>query len=126
MQHPRSHYRVDKSRSLLLTCAMIKCRQLKFFNKDYTTQEDPGLIRDFLALVEDKITTMAAGEIYRISKQAGFTDDFAQAVNLGCVAIWYRTRQWPRLDRIAEYAITDEQLRAAALQQDSDWDDEVI
>ncbi len=126
MQHPRSHYRVDKSRSLLLTCAMIKCRQLKFFNKDYTTQEDPGLIRDFLALIEDKITTMAAGEIYRITRQEGFTDDFAQAVNLGCVAIWYRTRQWPRLDQIAEYAITDEQLRAAALQQDSDWDDEVI
>jgi len=128
LQHPRSHYRVDKSRSLLLTCAMIKCKRLKFFDADYISQEDPGLIRDFLALIEDKITTMAAGEIYRITRQEGVTDDFAQAVNLGCVAIWYRTRQWPRLDAIAEaaYQVTDAQLRAAAPQQDSDWDDELF
>lgn len=126
MQHPRSHYRVDKSRSLLLTCAMIKCRRLRFFDADYKSQEDPGLIRDFLALVEDKVTTMAAGEIYRITRQEGFTDDFAQAVNLGCVGIWYRTRNWPRLDEMVEYTITDDQLRAAALQSDSDWDDEIL
>jgi len=126
LQHPRSHYRVDKSRSLLLTCAMIKCRRLKFFNKDHNSKEDPGLIWDFLALVEDKVTTMAAGEIYRITKQPGFTDDFAQAVNLGCVAMWYRTRRWPKLDEIAEYAITDDQLRASVPQHDSDWDDELL
>lgn len=125
-QHPRSHYRVDKSRSLLLTCAMIKCQRLLFFDPDYKSQEDAGLIRDFLALIEDKVTTMAAGEIYRITRQQGFTDDFAQAVNLGCIAMWYRSKRWPQLDRLAAYAITDEQLRAASLQQDSDWDDEII
>jgi len=124
VDHPRSHYRVDKSRSLLLTCAMIKCKQLRFFDSDYSSQEDPGLIRDFLALVEDKVTTMAAGEIYRIDRQAGFTDDFAQAVNLGCVGIWYRTKKWPRLHEIA--AISDEQLRASVPLSDSEWDDELI
>jgi hypothetical protein len=126
MQHPRSHYRVDKSRTLLLTCAMIKCNKLHFFDKDYNTQEDAGLIRDFLALTEDKITTMSAGEIYRITRQAGFTDDFAQAVNLGCVAIWYRTKRWPRLDELAAYTITDQQLRASVPLTDADWDDELI
>ena len=126
IQHPRSHYRVDKSRTLLLTCAMIKCQKLHFFNKDYTSNEDPGLIRDFLALIEDKIVTMAAGEIYRIGRQEGFSDDFAQAVNLGCTAIWHRTSMWPRVDQMAQYAITDEQLRAASPAVDSDWDDEVV
>jgi hypothetical protein len=125
-QHPRSHYRVDKSRTLLLTCAMIKCGRLHFFDADFVSQEEPGLIQDFLALVEDKVTTMAAGEIYRITRQEGFTDDFAQAVNLGCVAIWYRTHEWPQLAAMADYALTDEQLRAAAPQTDSDWDDEVL
>jgi len=124
--HPRSHYRVDKSRSLLLTCAMIKCKKLLFFNADYKTQEDAGLIRDFLALTENKVTTMAAGEIYTIGRQSGFADDFAQAVNLGCVALWHRTRQWPNVAEMAEYNITDEQLRAASLQSDSEWDDEVM
>jgi hypothetical protein len=125
-QHPRSHYRVDKSRSLLLTCAMIKCQKLHFFNRDFTSNEDPGLIRDFLALLEDKIVTMAAGEIYRIGRQEGFSDDFAQSVNLGCTAIWHRTGVWPRLDTMAQYAITDEQLRAASPATDGDWDDEVV
>lgn len=126
MQHPRSHYRVDKSRTLLLTCAMIKCQRLHFFNKDFTSNEDPGLIRDFLALIEDKIVTMAAGEIYRIGRQEGFSDDFAQAVNLGCTAIWHRTGVWPKLDQMAQYALTDEQLRAAAPNTDTEWDDELI
>jgi hypothetical protein len=125
-QHPRSHYRVDKSRTLLLTCAMIKCKQLQFFNKDYVSKEDRGLIWDFLALVEDKVTTMAAGEIYRITRQEGFTDDFAQAVNLGCTAIWYRTGKWPKLDELAQYAITEDQLKAARPAASADWDDEVI
>jgi hypothetical protein len=125
-QHPRSHYRVDKSRTLLLTCAMIRCGRLRFFDADYRNPEDPGLIRDFLALVEDKVSTMAAGEIYRISRQEGFTDDFAQAVNFACTGIWYRTREWPRLDQMVDMGVTDEQLRAAVLGEDSNWDDEPI
>lgn len=125
-QHPRSHYRVDKSRTLLLTCAMIKCRRLLFFDCDYTSPEDPGLIQDFLALVEDKISTMSAGEIYRITRQEGATDDFAQAVNLACTAIWYRLKQWPKLPEMAAYMLTDEQVRASALAHDTDWDDEII
>lgn len=125
-QHPRSHYRVDKSRTLLLTCAMIKCQKLRFFNKDYCSEEDTGLIRDFLALVEDKITTQAAGEIYRIGRQQNASDDFAQAVNFGCVALWYRSQNWPRLDGMSKYNITDEQLRATVPSSDADWDDEVI
>jgi len=126
VQHPRSHYRIDKSRTLLLTCAMIKCEKLHFFDKDFTSNEDAGLIRDFLALTEDKVNTMAAGEIYRIGRQEGFSDDFAQSVNLGCTAIWHRTNVWPRLDQIAQYNITDEQLRAASPAVDSDWDDAPI
>jgi hypothetical protein len=125
-QHPRSHYRIDKSRTLLLTCALIKCGQLHFFNKDYTSDEDPGLIRDFLALTEEKITTMSAGEVYRIGRQEGFSDDFAQAVNLGATAIWHRTGEWPQVSDMAQYAITDEQLRAASPAVDSDWDDAVL
>jgi len=105
---------------------MIKCQQLHFFDSDFKSQEDAGLIRDFLALVEEKVTTMAAGEIYRITRQEGFTDDFAQAVNLGCVAIWYRSHKWPNLSQLASYAITDEQLRASVPSDDAAWEDELI
>lgn len=97
MQHPRDHYNVDKARTLLLTCAMIKLGRLRFFQNDYISESEPGLIRDFLALVEDKISSQAAAEIYRITKIANKSDDFAQAVNFACVAIWHATRSWPNL-----------------------------
>jgi hypothetical protein len=121
-QHPRSHYRVDKSRSLLLTCALIKCKKMRLFDPDYRSDEDRGLLYDFLSLTEEKIGTMAAGEIYRIGRQEGFSDDFAQSVNLGCVAIWHRTGVWPNVADMTHYALTAEQLRAAAPSEDSDWD----
>ena len=96
-QHPRNHYRLDKTRTLLLTSAMIRTKQMLFFNYDHNSDDDPGLLHDFLALIEDKVTTSGAGEIYRISRAHGFTDDFAQAVNIGAVSLWHRSKQWPNL-----------------------------
>jgi hypothetical protein len=96
-QHPRSHYHVDKSRSLLTVCASIKCQWLKFFNWDYVSMEEPGMISDFTALTEEKTQTMSAGELYRIEKADGTIDDFAQAVNIGAVACWHRTGMWPNI-----------------------------
>lgn len=111
--HPRHHYRVDKSRSLLLTCAMIKLQALRFFNWDFQSDENRGLIYDFLSLIEEKTQTMAAGELYRIDRVEDGTDDFAQAVNLGCVALWYRLKAWPNLAEIAEMADMGESAAAA-------------
>jgi len=107
--HPRDHYHIDKSRTLLLTCSMIRLQHIHFFNYDYKSQEDEGLIRDFLSLKEEKTRTAAAGEIYRISKRAGKIDDFAQAVNYGCVCIWHLTQNWPNIAAAAKYDITEAQ-----------------
>jgi len=130
-QHPREHYRVDKARTLQLTCGMIKVGALRFFDSDYVSQEDPGLILDFLSLVEDKVTTMAAGEVYKIGCQAGMTDDFAQAVNIGCVSMWYYHRAYPNLADMVEVIHSPAQLanlqpiteaQEAALEPDvPDW-----
>ena len=111
--HPRNHYRVDKSRSLLLTCGMIRQRKIEFFDYDNISREEPGLIADFLALVEDKVKTGSAGEIYRIDRAQGFSDDFAQAVNIGAVALWYKTKQWPDFLSEIPRGITPEQAELA-------------
>lgn len=95
--HPREHYRVDKSRSLLTTCSMVKTKKMRFFNWDRISDENPGLISDFMALIQESTKTAAAGEIYRIDRMDEFSDDFAQAVNIGCVCIWNRTRKWPNI-----------------------------
>lgn len=97
IDHPRTRYHVDKSRSLLTTCAAIKCKWIRFFNWDYKTMEEPGLISDFTALIEEKTQTLAAGELYRIEKADGTIDDFAQAVNIGSIACWHWTNMWPNI-----------------------------
>ena len=121
--HPRDHYHVDKARTLLLTCSMIRLQQIHFFDYDYKTSENPGLIRDFLALKEEKARTTAAGEIYRIDRRAGKLDDFAQAVNYGCVCIWHLTQNWPNLALAAKYQLTPAQ-EAVLNPENPDWFDE--
>lgn len=94
-------YRLDKARSLLHTCQAIKIKLIRFFKYDHVNNDDPGLLHDFLALVENKIPTNHAGDIYTIQRNPMFSDDFAQAVNLGACCLWYITDKWPQL---AEYA----------------------
>jgi hypothetical protein len=122
LQHPRDHYRVDKARTLQTTCNMIRLGRLTFWNEEKTSNEEPGLIRDFLSLIEEKTTTMAAGEVYKIDCAEGCCDDFAQAVNIGCVAGWYRTGRWPDLIKTLDDAIKDGFIDDIA-PEEPDWDD---
>ena len=107
--HPRRHYTVDKTRSLLLTCTVIRLGRLNFFKYDYRSKDDPGLIRDFLGLVEEKIPTRHASDIYTISRHDRLSDDFAQAVNIGCCTLWYHTRQWPEVTMRPGYELSEAQ-----------------
>lgn len=90
----RPHYRVDKTRTLLTTVNAIRLGGLRFFAYDFKGDSDRGLIRDFLSLTEEKIET-AAADRYLIRRAPGFSDDFAQAVNIGCCALWHSTSTWP-------------------------------
>ena len=98
--HPRNYYRVDKTRSLQLVSYAIKFGKIVFFKYDYKSADAPGLLHDFLALVEHKTPTNHAGDVYTIQKQNGFTDDFAHAVNLGCCALWHATGAWPKFTNV--------------------------
>ena len=96
-QHPRSHYKVDKARSLYYTCEAIRKGFIKFFLMDYVSRQDPGLLWDFLALVEDKVPTKAPRDLYRIIRSHNMSDDFAQAVNIGAWALWYKHHAFPNI-----------------------------
>ncbi len=120
--HPRNHWLVDKTRSLLLTCACVKLKQIRFFKYDYQNADNPGLVHDFLGLVENKVATHRAGDLYTIQRHAQLSDDFAQAVNIGCCALWHVNQKWPNLGQVRQLAISEEQLRAAVAQRDSDWE----
>lgn len=123
--HPRNYYQVDKTRSLVLTCACIKMGYLRFFQFDYVSNDDPGLMYDFLALVENKIPTRAGSDLYTITRSSMMPDDFAQAVNIGCCTIWYRTQQWPNLAELARLQVTVEQMRHIS-PDTPDWEGEYL
>ena len=117
----RQHYSLDKTRSLLYTCQAIKLKRVRFFQYDWESQDNPGLIADFLALVENKTESRLAGDIYTITRNTLLSDDFAQAVNLGCAAVWHINNAWPNFAEIAGLGAVSS--RVAAIEKDPDWGD---
>ena len=85
--HPRDHYQMDKTRSLQYTTSALKLGKIRTFEYDNQGSQSPGLLHDFLALVDEKSET-GVGEVYKIVRQPGFSDDFAHAVNIGVNSIW--------------------------------------
>lgn len=116
----RAHYSLDKTRSLLYTCQAIKLKQIRFFQYDWVSQDMPGLVSDFLALVESKTESRLGGDIYTITRNTLLSDDFAQAVNLGACSLWHVNEAWPNFARVAGVGrLTDKQV--ASQQPDADW-----
>lgn len=90
----RGYYVLDKAASLQLLCSYIRSRKIKFFNYDYEGPNQPGLLHDFLNLVEEKMET-PNGEVYRVRKATTTcSDDFAHAVNYAVFAGWNLTGWW--------------------------------
>ena len=50
---------------------------------------------DFLALIEEKMTSQGSNERYIIRRVPTKPDDFAQAVSIGCIALWYLSGRYP-------------------------------
>lgn len=122
--HNREHYRLDKTRSLLYTFQAIKTKLIKTFAYDFVTQENPGLLSDFLALVEEKKESRLSSDIYTITRNPLRTDDVAQAINIGCAALWHANDCWPDFAAAAAVArITDAQAMYAG-HADYGWDQE--
>lgn len=105
--NPRAHYRLDKTRSLVTICHEIKAKRLRLFAYDYKSQEQRGLVQDFMALVEEKTDTRTAGDTYVIIRQQNQSDDFAHAVNYASSLIWHITDLWPKAAHSDRYRVSD-------------------
>jgi hypothetical protein len=118
----RAHYSLDKTRSLLYTCQAIKLIQVRFFQYDWESQENPGLISDFLALIENKADSRSGSDIYTIQRNVLLSDDFAQAVNIGCAALWHTNQAWPNFAQLAGLGRVSQQF--ADSQNPDNWIDD--
>lgn len=117
----RTHFRVDKARSLVLTCNLIKRGWIRFFAYDYIGPGQEGLLHDFLALTESKVDTRLGTDIYTVIRSArGGPDDFAQAVNIGVCALYWQQKKWPDMAEVDRLTLTPEQL-AAVTPRDIVW-----
>jgi len=95
--NPRRLWNIDSTRALLMVAGAIKSGMIEFFADDYKSEAEPGLLRHFLALVEE-MSNDKVGKQYRIVCEEGLRDEFAQATMLGCLAIWNSTGAWPRYE----------------------------
>jgi hypothetical protein len=124
--HQRDHFNLDKTRSLLYMAAAVKLGVIKTFQDDYVNDDNPGLLRDLIALVDEKVESVHARDIYLIRKAEGFTDDFAHSINLGCAALWHSNNAWPNFAQLAALPfaqpLDDDQVRYGGPAQP--WTDE--
>lgn len=121
--HPRHWYSVDKSRALVLTSQCIKFGLIRFFQYDFKSADDAGLIRDFLALLEEKIDGRGTTDRYVIVRHPNLPDDFAQAVNIGSCALWHIAKRWPDLSVTMKFQIPMDLEELAKPRRVVDWEE---
>lgn len=121
--HPHDWYAVDKSRSLVTTCMAIKYGLIRFFKYDYMSADQPGLLEDFLALIEEKVDSRLGSDTYVIVRNPNKPDDFAHSVNMGACALWWMTKKWPNIAEAAKFKISKEALKHIHPVSKVDWND---
>lgn len=117
----RGYYQVDKARSLVLACQLIRHKQLQFFEYDFINADHPGLLHDFLSLTEDRINSRTGTDIFTVIRdELAGPDDFAQAVNIGMCALFYQAQRWPDLASLTNLTLDPETL-AKLMPPDASW-----
>ena len=119
--HSRRYFRADKTRSLLYTISCIQQCKLRFFQYDGEDTQN-SLMNDFLALIEEKSGGRTGSESYMINRNPAVPDDFAHAVNIGCLALWYCTNLWPDFsDRAKPNAVQVQASYDEDMEYDWNW-----
>lgn len=101
----RDWWSLNRSWSLGLTCEAIKAQVLRFYDYDFVSAAQPGLLHDFLALIEEKVDSRLGTDTYAIVRNPNASDDFAHAVNIGCAALWRMSKKWPDLTRANRFRV---------------------
>lgn len=109
-KHSRNYWMLDKARSLQLLCQCIKLGQVRFFKHDYVSEEQRGLQMDFVSLMENRLEMPRGPDVYMITRNPHFPDDFAHAVNYAAGSIWHSTQGWPNIAQLAGLQLTIDQM----------------
>lgn len=105
----RPYYSLDKARSLVLQATAIKAQTVLL--PEYNSSKD--LTHDLLALMEDRHDSPGGSDIFLIRRNPKMIDDFAHALNFGCVALWHAFKCYPDLSRATAIKLTPSQANFA-------------
>lgn len=93
----RSSYTLDKTRSILLLCEMIKRGLVLLPNSpDYLKDH----LNDFLSIYEEAIEMPSGSPRRLIKRMSRRTDDVAHAINFAVMTILHATQAWPKIAEI--------------------------
>lgn len=88
----RSSYTLDKPRSLLLLCELIK-RGLVLLPADQRYIDDH--LRDFLSIYEESIENPQGSPRRLVKRMSRRTDDVVHAINFAVMGLYHLTNSWP-------------------------------
>jgi hypothetical protein len=90
----RSSYTLDKPRSLLLLCEMIKRGFVKLPSGDRYLNDH---LRDFLNIMEESIDNPRGSPRKLVKRMARRTDDVVHAINFLVMSLLHSTQAWPKM-----------------------------
>jgi len=105
----RGYYSLDKARSLVLQATAVKAQQVLL--PEYESSKD--ITQDLLALMEDRHDSPGGSDIFLVRRNPKLIDDFAHALNFGCVALWHAFNCYPDLSKAMAIKLTPEQANFA-------------
>jgi hypothetical protein len=114
------YWTVDKARSLTYLCQAIKQGHVQFFQYDYVSPEQPGVIHDFTALISEIQHSPRSSDILLVDREDGTSDDFAHAVNFGLLALWSQHDAFPKLNMQMATASVQELANTVNMVRDAD------
>lgn len=93
----RSSYTLDKPRSLLLLCEMIKRKMIRLPKSDLYLQNH---LREFLNIYEESIDTPRGSPRRLVKKMARTHDDIVHAINFAVMGLLHATQLWPDIAKM--------------------------
>lgn len=106
----RTSYSIDRSRSIITLCAMMKAGKVRTPNYESFKHE----LADFLVIFEDRQERLRSSDLVLIDKVAGAADDTVHSLNYACSTIWYYHQKYPNLAEANEIRLSKEEIARIA------------
>ena len=106
-QGSRSSYSLDKPRSLVVTCTMIKAGKITL---PKWTEDSMVILKDFLNIAQEVQERPRGSDIFLVVRKANQSDDIVHAANFTCSAIWQSLGKYPNLAEAMKFKMDAETI----------------